>query len=146
MSISMGNFGTGMKELSKIFEMIYSSYSSPLIILETIFYFFIFKSITLKSKIINYIAKCTMGVYLVHENIFVRSNLYDYLGVTKLKITSITPFFKMFAIVFCLFITGLIIESIRLVVVKFIYNRKVSTKFREKYRDYFKKLGFNINW
>ena len=146
MNINLSNYGIGMNEISKIFGSLFSNYGSPIIILQTIFFFYMFKSISLKSKLINHIAKCTIGIYLVHENLFVRNNLYSYLGIPELQITTLIPLLKILALAVGLFIIGLIVESIRLIIFKFIYNRKISKKFRVKYRDYFEKLGFNINW
>lgn len=56
------------------------SYNSPLIILGAIFFFYIFKKIKLKSRIINKIAPLCFGVYLVHEIPANRYILRDFLN------------------------------------------------------------------
>ncbi len=146
LSVNISELGSIMKEISKTFEMIYSSYNSPIIILQTVFYFYIFKTIRLKSRIINYISKCTMGIYLIHENIYVRDNLYNYLHLTNCKDGFFSTMGTILIITVCLFLIGLIIESIRQLIFKFFYNRKSSQHIRRKYQTYFKNLGFDINW
>lgn len=44
------------------------SYSNPIIILQTIFYFSLFSTINIKSKFVNKIASLSLGVYLFHDN------------------------------------------------------------------------------
>ena len=67
--------------------------NSPLVLLTSIFIFSYFKNIQFNSRIINYIAGSMFGVYLIHEDSFVRpfiwqnilsSNLYAGSGIEYL--------------------------------------------------------------
>jgi len=50
---------------------------SPLILMMTILIFNIFKNINIKNiKIINTVASTTFGIYLIHENIFLRDIIW----------------------------------------------------------------------
>lgn len=62
MSRNLANIDSVFSEISSIFSELCLSYSSPIIILETIFYFYIFKTISFKSKIINKISVGMIGI------------------------------------------------------------------------------------
>ena len=139
-------YGTAASYLGRILEMTYLNYGSPLIIIESVAYFLFFETLNIKSKIINTIAKYTFGVYLIHENIYVRDNIYRWLGYVNINNITIKTIAIMFITGIALFIISIIIEFFRQLVFKFIYNRKISSKFRKWYRGYFERLGFSINW
>lgn len=145
-STNLNGLSSIMTEIAKIFDGLCFSYSSPLIIIETIFYFYIFKTISLKNKFINKIAKYTIGIYLIHENIYVRDNLYNYLGILKIKNIYIKQILLMIGVSIVLFIISMFIEIVRTTIFKFIYTRKLSKKIRESYQKYFKNLGINMPW
>ena len=72
-----------IKYIGTIITNSYFRYSSPLVIIQSCIYCLIFETFDFKSKIINLSAKLTLGIYLVHENIFVREKLYDFLRISS---------------------------------------------------------------
>lgn len=52
-------------------------FDSPICIIIAASMFVIFKNIKLKSRVINIIASTTLGVYLIHDNIFIRQLLWN---------------------------------------------------------------------
>lgn len=52
------------------------SYNNPLIIISTVCFFCIFLRIKVNSRYIEYLAKGTFGVYIIHENQFIRTYYY----------------------------------------------------------------------
>ena len=146
MSKNLTDIGSISSEIAKIFIELYFSYSSPIVIIESVFYFYIFKMMSFSNKFINKISICTIGIYLVHENIYVRENLYNYLGITKIGQFSYKHVLLLFGLALSLFVISLIVEKLRLIIFTFIYKRKISTKLRNSYQNYFKKLGLNMPW
>ena len=75
--------------LSNVFLSFHNSFGSPIVIIQTIFYFLFFTTLNFKSRVINTISTCTLGIYVIHENIYGRDNLYgflDYLNVKNITI------------------------------------------------------------
>lgn len=135
-----------IKSIGEIFGYMHISYASPIIILETIFYFLFFENLKVKSKFINIIASCTLAVYLISENIFIRDILYNLIGIIKIKTVNIKIIFYIIILTITIFILCIIIELIRRLIFDKIYKSKVACQIRKKYQNYFKSLGFNINW
>ena len=73
--------GPVFKWISTNYSNVSLYYSNPFIILQSIAYFLIFEQMNIKSKIVNIISKLTLGIYLVHETRFVKSNLYKWLRI-----------------------------------------------------------------
>lgn len=139
------HYGTASNYLGYILNNFYINYGSPLIVIESVAYFLFFETLNFKSKFINFISRYTFGVYLVHENIYVRDNIYRWLGLADVNVT-IKTMFLMFGLGMALFIISMLIEIVRQAIFKFIYNRKISCKFRKLYQGYFQKLGLDLNW
>lgn len=113
------------------------NYSNPLIMIQSIAYFAFFTTLTLKSKFINRVATLVFGVYLIHENTFFRPVLYNnILHINNGPIYSSKFIFTIFIASISLYIACLIIEFIRQVIFKFIYNRKISKKIRDGYYNW----------
>lgn len=122
-----------------------NAYNNPLLIITTISYFLFFSTINFKSKFINLVSKLTLGVYLIHDNVYIRSRIYGWFGFNSSSYScAIIP--KMIVVTFVIFIGCSIIELVRQSVFKFIYRRKLSKKIRGAYRNYISSLGISINW
>ena len=132
--------------ISNIFYWFHNSFGSPILIVQTILYFLFFSTLNIKSKIINYISSCTLGIYLIHENIYVRDNLYGFLEYFNVSSMTLKTIVLILLTAVVIFVISMLIEMLRKKLFKFIYNRKISCRFREFYRSYFKKIGLNINW
>lgn len=133
-------------EIGLILNYSFFSFASPIVIIQSIFYFLFFSTLNINSKFINKISKSTFGVYLIHENIYVRDNIYKWLGYTKINI--ITPKVVIITIItaIVMFLVCTVMEQIRQKIFNFIYNRKFSKRIRKKYQEYFKNLGLNLTW
>ena len=120
-------------------------YNNPILIFQSICYFLFFSLIKIKSKWINIISSTTMGIYLIHDNSYLRKEIYNFFGFENISY-SCTILIKMFICTIIIFVCCSLIELIRQKTFKFIYNRKFSKKIRVGYRNYIKKLGINIRW
>lgn len=123
-----------------------NSYCNPIVIIQTICYFLIFKNMKITNKLINIIASNTLGIYLIHDNEFVRAYMYE--KVFKMTIDNnwftISMLYKLPIYVLVVFIVCLTIEVLRKKIFKIIYELKISNKIRLKIKNLFKK--YEINW
>jgi len=131
--------------IGKIIYISFNQYDNPFVVIGSVCYFFIFYYMKFKSKIINFISKSCIGIYLFHENIFFRTNCYK---LFKFPTTSLSKsvFIKIFIVGLIIFFTGFIIETIRQFIFKFFYDRKISQKFRVKYRGLIDSIGIKMRW
>lgn len=141
-----GNLGAITSEIGSIFGWAHISYASPIIILQSLCYFLFFGTISFKNQIINKISSCMLGIYLISENYYVRGILYEKIGITSIEVITAKTVLLVFLISIIIFVVSLIIEMLRKVLFKQIYNSKIAKKNRVWYQDYTKKLGLNINW
>ncbi len=115
------------------------TYSVPLVILSSIFYFLWFGTFSIKNKFINLIGSLTLGVYLIHDNHFVREVLYKWTGISTGDIvTNYSIIVKIFLLAFIIFIVCALIEFIRQKIFKFCSNRKIVKKLSDKFYNYLK--------
>lgn len=122
------------------------NYENPLIIIQAISIFLIFEKINIKSKFINKISTLSLGVYIFHENMYLRTRIYKFLKVDNGPIYSLRFILYIFFIVFIIFIVGIVIDYLRRVIFDFISKRKVSTNIRNNIKKYISGLGVSINW
>lgn len=118
------------------------AYSNPIVIIQTLAYFFYFSTLDFKSKFINKVSSLSLGVYLIHDNQLLKSKfgLYKFLGIGTKPIYSFSYIFYIFIVMAGIFVGGLLIEWIRQIIFKFIYNRKISKKIRDKYYNWLNNL------
>ena len=133
-------------ELSYVFYMASISFISPIIIIQSVAYFLFFKNMTFNSKVINYISGTTFGIYLFHENIYVRENLYNWLGLTKYSNSGWRLILIILVLGVIIFISCMIVEIIRKLIYKFFYKRKFALKLRNKLKAFIDSLGLDINY
>lgn len=89
-------------------------YNCPLIILAAISFFYGFKQMRLKSRLINKIAPLVFGVYLIHESSFVSRILYSIMRELNSRVdSSLTIMAVLFLAAILVFITGICIEGVR---------------------------------
>lgn len=107
------------KDLSSIFNEINSrisytklAYSSPFCLIQAISLFEIFNSLNIKSKLINYISKYVLSIYLIHDNIFVRENIYKIIKIDQPN-NSYKIIILILVAAILIFIICLIIDIIR---------------------------------
>ena len=68
--------------INSVFSIIFSTYhawayNNPLVVISAIAFFLFFVSFDFSSKIVNNIARCTLGVYLIHENAYMSQYIYS---------------------------------------------------------------------
>lgn len=132
-----------LKDYGQTFNMIFGgmynmalSYSNPLVIIQTIIYFSFFGTFDFKNKFINRISKLTIGIYLIHDNNFVRSKIYTFFKISIKCSGSYKFIIYMFIVAIIIFTVSAFIEFIRQKIFKFIYNLKISQHFIKKYYNF----------
>ena len=143
---SVTSFGDLFHEMGSNVITTSLAYSNPFVIIQTIAYFCFFETLSFKSPFVNKLSSCTLGVYLIHNNIQIRHNIYKWLKIDHGPIYSYKFIFYVFAIAILIYIVCSIIERFRQVLFKVIYKRKLCCKWRQKYRGFIDNCGFNINW
>lgn len=119
------------------------AYSNPIIIIQTIAYFSFFSTLSFHSKFVNKCSSLMLGVYMIHENRYVRANLYKWLGLLDGKYHSVKFVLCVFGATILIFVVCAIIEWLRQILFKFIYNRKCSQKIRSSYYTWISKIHLN---
>ena len=117
-------------------------YSNPIVIIQAIAFFLLFETFDFKSKIINNISKLTLGIYMIHDNSYLRTIIYGVTDISNNVISSYRFIFYVIIVAFLLFIICGFIEFIRQKVFKFIYDRKISLKIRDRYYNWIHSLKF----
>lgn len=140
-------YGTQLSGINSLFDLFSSyitnsslAYSNPIVVIQSIAYFSFFTTLDFKSKFINYCSTLMLGVYFIHENNYVRDNLYQWLGIVNGPKESLSFIPYVFLIAIAIFIVCAIIEAVRQKVFSYIYKRKFATKIREKYYNYLKQI------
>ena len=103
-SYSLLNVNTITKEIGKNIQDVGLLYSNPLVIIQSIAFFLYFGTFVINSKFINKIATLTFGIYLIHDNNFIRDLLYLWLKVDGRYIYSYTFIIYILAISIAIFI------------------------------------------
>lgn len=116
------------------------AYSNPIIVIQSIAYFSIFSTFSIKSKFINKCSSLMLGVYFIHENNYVRSKLYGWLGLLSVNSSKSWFIFYVFLMTIVIFVGCMIIEKVRVMLFNFISNRKISKKIRDKYYKWLSEL------
>lgn len=120
------------------------NYASPIIVLQTICYFEFFKTIDFKNKHINFISKYVLGVYLLHDNPAVRSFLHDFLKSFHSNM-HLGGFKYYFLVVVVIFISGIIFEMIRTLIVYLLNKLRLTKLIKNKLNNFIKSFNFNLN-
>lgn len=109
------------------------SYSNPIIIIQSVVFFLFFGTLNIKSKIINLVASFMLGVYLIHENSLVINFLHSNIKISNDFINShlMIGYLLLLSLVVLIFCS--IIEFVRQLLFKYIYNLSISKKIRDNY-------------
>ena len=118
------------------------SYNFILIFVSSLAVFLLFKQINIKSKIINRLSTLTLGVYLIHDHLFVRTYIYDILKY-KNCLNNEKFIINTAITVFIIYISSSIIEFIRQCLFKYI--KKIINIILYKICKKYKVLADNIN-
>lgn len=88
-------------------------YSSPFAIIQSVCFFELFKTINIRSKLINFVSSTAFGIYLLHDNIIIKNNLYSLLGLKNSIFVSFKTIPYVIFIALVIFIACSFIEIIR---------------------------------
>ena len=143
---SLYSDGRMFQEIAKKFELLATSFLSPIVIIEAISYFLFFKNMKFDSKIINYIGSTTFGIYLLHENIYIKENIYIWLNMAKYNDQGIKQVLAILILGVIIFIVCMLVEMCRKIIFKFFYKRKFAFRIRCKIQNFIKSLGLDINY
>lgn len=101
------------------------SYHNPLVILSSIFLFLSFKTLTIRSRLINWYASSVIAIYLIHESQFIREKLYPYITMTvrKHNLFSYKTSLTLVGLFLIIMIGSVLIDKIRIFITKPIVNR-----------------------
>ena len=123
-------------DIYKHISLVYWMYSTPLVIIQSVAFFTLFGTFNIKNKFINKLSSLTLGIYLIHDNDFIRSHIYTWFRIDTKPIYSPKFIFYIFGVAVIIFVVGALIEWLRQVIFKFIYNRNISKKVRDKYNNW----------
>jgi|GEM_PF-129239 Uncharacterized protein conserved in bacteria len=94
------------------------NYNNPLVVLSSVFLFWTFRNLQIRSKIINWCSSSVLAVYLIHESPFVGGVLYPFIIKTHKKYGFFS--FEDTAILFVLFVTimlgSILVDKIRVII------------------------------
>ena len=132
-------------EVGKIMESANLSYDNPIIVLQSICYFLLFYSMSFKNKFINRIALCMIGIYLIHDNNYLRNVIYEIFWFnSKSTYFGNNLIVNLFIFSIIIMIVSCLIEFVRQIIFKFIYNRKISYKLRGWFYKFISSFGISI--
>jgi len=119
-------------------------YSNPLVLMQSIAYFMFFGTFNFKNKFINKVSSLTFGVYLIHDNNLIRLYIYKWLRIDNGLIVNSSFILYILLIAILIFIVCSLVEYIRQIIFKFIYNFRISDFIRNKYYSYLNKLKIKL--
>ena len=107
---------------------------SPLMVLDAVFLFYLFKHFELKeNRLINHLSRAGLGVYLFHENPILRLFLWDgWLNIDEAYQAPVLVYLFHFCIsVLLLFGAGILVEWIRIRYFEKPLFKQLSTRFAD---------------
>lgn len=89
------------------------AYNNPLVLIAAISFFFFFKSINIRSGLINSISPYVLGVYLFHDHPLTRKYLIENLFNLSQSSSAYLHFLGLLLITFLVFFAGYLIDRVR---------------------------------
>ena len=89
-----------------------------------------FKEINIKNTVINKIGSLTLGIYLIHDHVYVRNFIYDALNYSNNIDNSFIPYTLI--IVITIFIGCAIIEYLRQFLFNAVKQYRIKLKLKSK--------------
>lgn len=139
-SQSLNGINSLVNEVTNNLWLMSRAYSNPIIMLQTVAFVLFFETLQIHSKIINNLAKPTLGIYLIHDNPLVRGVIYQWLKIDNGLVSNYSFIVYIFIIAIAIYIICSLIEWIRQQLFLWIYNRKISINIRNKYYNWFSNL------
>ena len=128
--------------ITNVLYLSQDSYASPIVIVQTICYFEFFKTLKIKSKIVNLISSCVFGIYLFHENTYLRIHLYKILKIDNGGFYGRRIFIDAFIAFVIIFTIGIVIELIRKLFAKIIVKTSLYKKTRIACLNFIKSFDY----
>lgn len=99
------------------------TYHNPLIMLSAIMLFYTFQNIKFQNRYINLISGAIFGVYLIHENEFVRKSIYQFISQVQTNYSTLKLILVLIITILTVFIVSTIIELAR----KKVFDKLIET-------------------
>lgn len=116
------------------------AYSNPIVIIQSLAFFTFFGTLNFKSKLINRLSKLTLGVYIIHDNLYIRRNIYKWIGIDGPEVISYKYIIYAILAALIIYIGCSFIEWIRQLIFKGISKLKISRKIKENYYNYIRNI------
>ena len=129
-----------VKEIASCIRNSQFNYSTPLVIIQSISYFLYFETLRIKNKKINILASVTLGVYLIHDNTYIRNIIYKAIKINSNKMLTSSSLIYILICTLLIFIVCSLIELIRHNITKFICNKKNIIAKKNRFYDYLGRL------
>ena len=126
--------------LSNTIEVNILNYSNPIVIIQSIAYFSFFTTLTIKSKVINKFSGLMLGVYFIHENDHLRSQLYTWLDILNIPKNSALILVEVIIMAVIIFVGCSIVEFTRQQLFHLISKNKLFQKIRNNYYNWVKTI------
>lgn len=135
---NLSNFFASRIIISKI------SYANPLVIIQTLVYFEFFKTLKLKSKIINLISGNVFGIYLFHDNNYMRGHIYKILKIDSGTFYGYRHLIYVIFGLIIIFVVGWIIEMLRKLFFKLFAKLPLTKKIKIKFKNFANSFNIKI--
>lgn len=148
-ALGISNAGTILNEISTRITSNYLSYASPFALVQTIAYFELFNTKKVKNnKIINWLSACIFGIYLIHNNNYVRKIIYKFLNIDKGPGTICGYIWIGLLIIyaFVIFVGYAVVESIRKLIEMLLFSIHRIKIIIVKFRKYIESSNIKIDW
>lgn len=108
------NIKSGYKLMEVGFDFTYTN--SIFMLVLAIAIFILFKPLKIQSKIINKISKSTLGIYLLHDNFYMRDLVWNGIFSNNMIINSNAFLIMYFSKIACVFILFLIADKVLMII------------------------------
>lgn len=120
---------------NNLYTMIYEhklNYNNIFLIIQSISLFLLFSTFNIKNKLISYISSSTLAVYIIHENPFMRQNIYRFFGFNNTyNYASIKIFLDIIILVFLIFSVSVLVDKILNYIIKFFKEKGGTMKLKK---------------
>lgn len=121
------------------------NYNNPVTLLESLSIFLFFGTFQFKNRGINYLSSLTLGIYLIHQQEYIKQNLYRWIGIyTGEQVGGSEIITKVIIWAIIIFVLCAIIEMIRQLLFKAVNKLTISRKINMKVIAWFNRL-FEVN-
>jgi len=145
-AVDINSYGGFFKDVSNVILYSKLAYSSPFVMVQSVCYFLLFETLNIKSKVINFLSSCTFGIYLFHDNNFVRNIIYKLFLIDSGKFSGYNIFLGIFITIVYIFIIGVLIEIIRKFIFWLLLKCKIIQSIINKFKEFINSFNFKINW